>query len=42
MANGPKANHKLSVEESMGPERAPAVQNRAIGKMKQYKTKYEI
>lgn len=35
MVNGPKANHKPSVEESTGPERALVVQNRTIGKMKQ-------
>lgn len=34
MVNGPKANHKPSVDESTGPERA-LVQNRTIGEMKQ-------
>lgn len=37
-----RTNHKTSLEESTGPERAPIVQNRAIEKMKQYKTKCEI
>lgn len=42
MVNGPKTNHKAILEESTDSERAPIVQNRAIGKMKLCKTKYEI